>query len=104
MGAADLQSLFGLLSYFKRSIPNFAQVAASQQSLTLKNAKFRCTKYCEDAFEVLKRSLVTSHILAYPDFWLPFLVQTDASNFAVGASYLSYTKDWREWLFMDIKL
>lgn len=38
-----------------------------------------------DAFEKLKKCLVSEPILTYPDFSQPFFVQTDASGVALGA-------------------
>ena len=38
-----------------------------------------------EAFEKLKLALVSTPVLARPDFSLPFMVQTDASNMAIGA-------------------
>jgi hypothetical protein len=40
---------------------------------------------CLQAFERLKADLLGCKILRHPDFNLPFIVQTDASNFALGA-------------------
>lgn len=46
--------------------------------------KVKCPKVME-AFETLKRALQTEPILAYPDFNLPFIIQADASQYAIGA-------------------
>eukprot|EP00731_Ephydatia_muelleri_P029100 Em0020g744a len=40
---------------------------------------------CAEAFEALKRHLCTSPVLKCPDFERPFVLQTDASNWGVGA-------------------
>ena len=39
-------------------------------------------------FEALKRALVIAPILAYPDFTKPFVVHSDASDFAIAAVLL----------------
>ena len=39
----------------------------------------------KESFEILKRLLTNSPVLAYPDFNKKFTLQTDASNFAIGA-------------------
>ena len=52
--------------------------------LTKKGTKFVWTDACQDAFDTLKKALTEAPILAYPDFNLPFLLATDASNDAIG--------------------
>ena len=50
-----------------------------------KDVKFHWTHDCDEAFTTLRDRLTAYPILAYPDFRRPFRVQTDASNWAVGA-------------------
>lgn len=40
---------------------------------------------CDEGFRQLKHILTTAPILAYPNFEIPFIVTTDASDFALGA-------------------
>ena len=42
----------------------------------------------ESAFEILKKTIVSEPMLRTPDFSLPFVVQTDASETAIGAALL----------------
>ena len=53
--------------------------------LTEKGRKFEWTNECQSAFEELKNRLVSSPILAHPDFSKKFILDTDASNEAIGA-------------------
>lgn len=39
-----------------------------------------------EAFDKLKASLMSEPILTYPDFTKAFVIQTDASNCAIGAA------------------
>lgn len=50
-----------------------------------KNVKFEWKDDCQTAFDKLKEALVSSSVLAYPDFTLPFQLDTDASDTGVGA-------------------
>ena len=40
---------------------------------------------CKFAFDLLRKALISAPVLAYPDFSLPFVIQTDASLYAAGA-------------------
>ena len=44
-----------------------------------------CTDECNSAFEILKCRLVESPVLAHPDFTKPFIIDSDASDQAIGA-------------------
>jgi hypothetical protein len=48
-------------------------------------AKFLWTESQQKAFEELKHRLCSAPVLALPDLQQPFEIETDASNYAVGA-------------------
>lgn len=50
-----------------------------------KNVTFNWTEQCQKAYETLKNKLIEPPILQYPDFDKPFILTTDASNYALGA-------------------
>ena len=81
----DIQRFLGLCNYYRRFVENFAFIAKPLHNLTKKNIKFIWSKECEDAFQELKTRLTTSPILLHPDTQKPFIVECDASNFAIGA-------------------
>ena len=65
-------------------------------NLTKKSAKqFDWTGECNNAFLCLKSCLTSAPVLVYPDFSKPFVVDTDASNGAVGG-VLSQICDGKE--------
>ena len=82
---SEVRSWISLCGYYRKFVPGFAAIAHPLTQLTKKDAKFEWSIDCQTAFEELKNRLITAPILAYPDFSLPFLIFTDASNFAVGA-------------------
>jgi hypothetical protein len=47
----------------------------------------------QEAFDTLKKSIVTAPVLAMPNIDLPFTVTTDASNYAIGAVLSQDTGD-----------
>ena len=81
----ELRSFLGLCSYYRRFIANYSHVAKPLTRLTEKDQRFNWTSECSEAFGRLKHMLVTAPILAHPDFTKPFILDTDASNHAIGA-------------------
>lgn len=81
----ELRSFLGLCSYYRRFVPNFADVARSLHRLTEKTQPFNWAKEHEDAFVQLKKKLCSSPILAYPRAGDLFILDTDASNTGIGA-------------------
>lgn len=84
----EVKRFLGTCSWFRRFIPNFSTVAAPLNKLTSsgKNApKFIWSSEANASFIKLKELLVTTPILACPDFSLPFSVHCDASNYGIGA-------------------
>ncbi|XP_047025498.1 uncharacterized protein LOC124634121, partial [Helicoverpa zea] len=81
----DIKSFLGLVSYYRRFIPDFSKLAKPLTSLLKKDASFKWHNEQQLAFETLQNKLTTSPILAYPDFSQPFLLTCDASNFAISA-------------------
>lgn len=84
----EVRRFHGTCSWFRRFIPNFSTLAAPLNKLSSsgKNApKFSWTSEADSAFLKLKEALVTTPVLACPDFELPFAVHCDASNNGIGA-------------------
>jgi len=49
-----------------------------------KDAEFVWTKECDEAFQTLKRKLMTGPVLALPENEGMYIMDTDASNFGLG--------------------
>ena len=81
----EVRSLMGMMSYYRRFMPNFSRIAQPLVELTKKYARFNWTKECQVAFEFLKESLTAVPLLAYPDTRLPYVLYTDASDTCIGA-------------------
>uniref|UniRef100_H3AVT4 Gypsy retrotransposon integrase-like protein 1 n=1 Tax=Latimeria chalumnae TaxID=7897 RepID=H3AVT4_LATCH len=79
----DVRRLLGFMSYYKRFVPNFAQLAAPLHGL-LRVPK-KSSKGIKNVRLHFKRLLTTPPVLAYPDFSLPFIFYTDASKRGLGA-------------------
>ena len=81
----DIKSFLGLTGYYRRFIENFSNITKPLTSLLKKDIVFYWSHEQEHAFNLLKEKLISAPLLQYPDFSQPFIVTTDASNYAVGA-------------------
>ena len=91
----EVQSFLGLASYYRRFIAGFSNIARPLHRLTEKGQPFTWTDDCEAAFQDLKKRLVEAPILAYPDPEQEYILDTDASNYGIGA-VLSQVQDGKE--------
>lgn len=78
----------GMTGFYRRYCPNFSAVAMPLTNLTSGKVTFNWTKDCQAAFNQLKDFLAHDPVLMAPDFSLPFILQTDASDLAIGAVLL----------------
>ena len=91
----QVQAFVGFCSYYRRFIEGFAGIAKPLHKLTEKNQPFHWSEECEDAFEALKKKMIDARVLAHPDFSKPFVLDTDASDVAIGG-VLSQNIDGQE--------
>lgn len=81
----EVRSFVGLASYYRKFVKGFAEIAKPLHQLTGKNIKFAWTSEAEMAFQELKSRLMAAPILAYPMPEGDFILDTDASQHAMGA-------------------
>ena len=95
----QVKSFLGLVGYYQRLIPSFATLASPLHDLTRKALPDRVTwsEAAEGAFSLLKRALCSEPVLLTPDFTLPLIVHSDASEVGLGA-FLSQVRDAEEHL------
>ena len=91
----QVRSFVGLAAYYKRFIASFGEICKPLYQLCEKNRQFLWSLDCQHAFETLKDKLTTAPILAYPVMGKDFILDTDASQFTVGA-VLSQEHDGKE--------
>ena len=80
----EVQQFLGFAGYYRRFVKHFADVARPLHRLTERVTEFRWTDECQAAFDELRRRLVTSPVLAYPDYTKSFTLDTDASDTDIG--------------------
>ena len=73
------------VSYYRRFIAGFANIAHPLHALTRTGVKFLWSPNCQQAFDVLKFKLCDAPILAYPNFNIDFVLETDVSGKGLGA-------------------
>jgi hypothetical protein len=83
----ELRAFLGLAGYYRRFVKGFSEIALPLTELTRNVAHQRLQWGARQqlAFIELKRALQETPVLALPDPALPFVVNCDASGYAVGA-------------------
>lgn len=81
----EVQSFLGLVNYYRRFVEKFSEIARPLYKLTKKDTQFDWDENCQKAFETLKHKVTSPPVLAYPNFAKPFILQTDASEYGIGA-------------------
>ena len=89
----EVQSFLGFANYYRRFIRNFAKIAKPLNTLTKKNQSFIWSDEAQQSFEELKYRFVNAPILIYARLSDPFIVETDASNFAIGCVLSQHSTD-----------
>ena len=84
--ASEIRSFLGLAGWYQEFVKGFSAIVAPISELTHKDTPFVWTDKQQTAFEQLKDAVCSAPVLILPDKTLPFVVQTDASGVAVGAS------------------
>ena len=82
----QVKSFLGLANFYRRHIRGMAVISRPLTDLTRKNCtEFVWTPACEEAFEEIKRLLVTAPLLHPPNIDKEFFLWTDASEKGFGA-------------------
>ena len=80
--AKELQRMIGLFAYYARWVANYSDEVRP----LLKSETFPLPENAVNAIKVLKQSLASATLQPI-DFSLPFTVETDASEFAIAATF-----------------
>ena len=81
----EVQQLMGMFNYYRKFVPNFAEIAKGIIKLTKKGVKFEWTQERQVAFDMLKDYLTKSPIPIYLDPNKAYYLFTDASKFMWSA-------------------
>ena len=82
--AKNIKQFLGLSGYYRRFVKDFSRTASPLTEILRKDVTFKWTPECQVAFDTLKKALINTPILAYPDFSKECNLYVDASGKAVG--------------------
>ena len=80
----ELRSFLGLANYYRRFRKGYSKMVASLTDLLKKDQVWQWNLECQAAFDELKGAISSEPVLRLPNLELPFEVQTDASDRALG--------------------
>ena len=84
--ARQVQVFLGTVNYYNRFIKDYSEIARPLfGAANRKYKRFSWTPECQQAFETLRRALISAPIMAFPRREGLFVLDTDASAFAIGA-------------------
>ena len=89
----EVRRFIGMAGFYRKSIPNFAKIAAPLTNLTRKDQPFDWTPECDEAFQQLKTLLVSAPVLVKANMSRKFQLHTDASKTHVGAALMQQQGD-----------
>jgi len=81
----DIQSFIGFANFYRRFIKDFSKIVTPLTQLTKKTNKWSWNNSTQHAFDTLKTAFTSAPILNYFNPELPIVIETDASDFAIGA-------------------
>ena len=78
----EVKQFLGLVGYYRKFIPHYAEIARPLHALTRKDTVFEWYDICQKSFDLLKTMVSEEPNLVYPDPSKPYVLFTDASKYA----------------------
>ncbi|KAJ3473163.1 hypothetical protein NLI96_g13105 [Meripilus lineatus] len=89
----DIQSFLGFCNFYRRFIEDYSKITVPLTRLTWKGTPWDFSESCWEAFNTLKQAFTSAPVLAH---WIPdsqIVVETDASDYALGAILSIFSAD-----------
>ncbi len=84
----ELQSFLGFANFYRQSIRDYSLIVLPLTDLTRRSIKWIWNEDAQEAFIGLKTAMANAPTRKHPDFDRKFTLETDASNYALGAALL----------------
>ena len=89
----DIQVFLGFANFYRRFVKGYSKITLPLTALLAKDSKFTWSPSAQQAFETLKSAFTTAPVLAHFDPSRQSVVETDASDFAIGCILSQYSDD-----------
>jgi len=93
----DVQSFLGFVNFYRCFIQDFSHHALPLFDLTKNNIPFTWLPEAQATFNMLKLAVTSAPILAFPQDDLPYRVEADSSDFAMGAVLSQQSREDGKW-------
>jgi len=80
-----IQSFLSFANFYRRFIRDYSKITTPLSSLTRKEKGWEWSDKQQEAFEMLKKAMITEPILQHFNPEQPVTIETDASDYAIGA-------------------
>jgi hypothetical protein len=84
----ELRSFLGMSNYYRKFLPRYSEVSKPLTDLTKKKNDFLWNESAEEAFKRVKSLIGSDLMLRHPILDKPFVIQTDASDYAIAGVLL----------------
>ena len=84
----QLRAFLGMINYHRKFIHNLSSILQPLNQVLQKDREFLWSPQCKEAFNTAKESLSSSHVLVHYNPSLPVILESDASQYGIGAVIL----------------